>query len=415
MPVDSIWHRARVTLRFIATHAQVLPMPTDYHHGVRVVEINEGTRPIRTIATAVVGMVCTAEDADPIAFPLNRPVLLTDVLTASGKAGVLGTLAKSLDAIADQASPVTVVVRVAEGADAAATTTNVIGGVTAGGQYTGLKALLAAEAQLGVRPRILGVPGLDSLAVATELVLTAQKLRGFAYASAWDCETVSDAIAYRENFGARELMTIWPDFVNWDTTLNADAPASAIARALGLRAKLDQQVGWHKTLSNVAVNGVSGLSRDIYWDLQNPATDAGLLNAADVTTLIRREGFRFWGSRTCSDDPLFAFENYTRTAQVLADTMAEGQFWAIDKPMHPSLVRDIVEGINAKFRELVRLGYLIGGECWYDEAANDKDTLKAGKLYLDYDYTPVPPLENLGLRQRITDRYLVDFASRVNA
>ncbi|AXI59226.1 phage tail protein [Pseudomonas kribbensis] len=390
-------------------------MATDYHHGVRVLEINEGTRPIRTVATAVVGMVCTAEDADPVAFPLNRPVLLTDVLTASGKAGVKGTLAKSLDAIADQASPVTVVVRVAEGQDAAQTTTNVIGGVTAGGQYTGMKALLAAEAQLGVRPRILGVPGLDSLPVATELVLTAQKLRGFAYASAWDCDTVSDVIAYRENFGARELMTIWPDFVNWDTTLSADAPASAIARALGLRAKLDEQVGWHKTLSNVAVNGVSGLSRDIYWDLQNPATDAGLLNAADVTTLIRRDGFRFWGSRTCSGDPLFAFENYTRTAQVLADTMAEGQFWAIDKPMHPSLVRDIVEGINAKFRELVRLGYLIGGECWYDEAANDKDTLKAGKLYLDYDYTPVPPLENLGLRQRITDRYLVDFASRVNA
>ncbi|MEE9678692.1 phage tail sheath protein [Pseudomonas moraviensis] len=390
-------------------------MATDYHHGVRVLEINEGTRPIRTVATAVVGMVCTAEDADPVAFPLNRPVLLTDVLTASGKAGVKGTLAKSLDAIADQASPVTVVVRVAEGQDAAQTTTNVIGGVTAGGQYTGMKALLAAEAQLGVRPRILGVPGLDSLPVATELVLTAQKLRGFAYASAWDCDTVSDVIAYRENFGARELMTIWPDFVNWDTALNADAPASAIARALGLRAKLDEQVGWHKTLSNVAVNGVSGLSRDIYWDLQNPATDAGLLNAADVTTLIRRDGFRFWGSRTCSDDPLFAFENYTRTAQVLADTMAEGQFWAVDKPMHPSLVRDIVEGINAKFRELVRLGYLIGGECWYDEAANDKDTLKAGKLYLDYDYTPVPPLENLGLRQRITDRYLVDFASRVNA
>jgi phage tail sheath protein FI len=390
-------------------------MATDYHHGVRVLEINEGTRPIRTVATAVVGMVCTASDADPAAFPLNKPVLLTDVLTASGKAGELGTLAKSLDAIADQASPVTVVVRVEEGATEAETTSNIVGSVSANGQYKGLKALLAAEVQLGVRPRILGVPGLDSLAVATELVVIAQKLRGFAYANAWDCETVSEAIAYRENFGARELMTIWPDFINWDTTANADAPASAIARALGLRAKLDEQVGWHKTLSNVPVNGVSGLSRDIYWDLQNPATDAGLLNAADVTTLIRREGFRFWGSRTCSDDPLFAFENYTRTAQVLADTMAEGQFWAVDKPMHASLVRDIVEGINAKFRELMRLGYLIGGECWYDEAANDKDTLKAGKLYLDYDYTPVPPLENLNLRQRITDRYLVEFASRVNA
>ncbi len=388
-------------------------MAADYHHGVRVVEINEGTRPIRTVATAVVGMVCTADDADATTFPLNKPVLLTDVLTASGKAGSAGTLARSLDAIADQASPVTVVVRVANGETAEETTSNIIGGVTAGGQYTGMKALLAAEAQLGVRPRILGVPGLDNLAVTTELAAIAEKMRAFAYANCWGCETVSEAIAYRLGFGARELMLIWPDFINWDTTANAEKPAAAVARALGLRAKLDEQVGWHKTLSNESVAGVSGLSKDIYWDLQNPATDAGLLNAEDVTTLIRRDGFRFWGSRTCSTDPLFAFENYTRTAQVLADTMAEGHFWAVDKPMHASLVRDIVEGINAKFRELVRNGYLIGGECWYDPAANDATTLKAGKLYLDYDYTPVPPLENLLLRQRITDRYLVNFAAGV--
>jgi phage tail sheath protein FI len=52
-----------------------------------------------------------------------------------------------------------------------------------------------------------------------------------------------------------------------------------------------------------------------------------------VTTLIRRDGFRFWGSRTCSADPLFAFESATRTAQVLADTMAEAHFWAVDKPL----------------------------------------------------------------------------------
>ncbi|HEJ4809012.1 TPA: phage tail sheath protein [Pseudomonas aeruginosa] len=388
-------------------------MAADYHHGVRVVEINEGTRPIRTVATAVVGMVCTADDADATTFPLNKPVLLTDVLTASGKAGSAGTLARSLDAIADQASPVTVVVRVAEGETAEETTSNIIGGVTAGGQYTGMKALLAAEAQLGVRPRILGVPGLDNLTVTTELAAIAEKMRAFAYANCRGCETVSEAIAYRQGFGARELMLIWPDFINWDTTTNAQKPAAAVARALGLRAKLDEQVGWHKTLSNVPVAGVSGLSKDIYWDLQNPATDAGLLNAEEVTTLVRRDGFRFWGSRTCSTDPLFAFENYTRTAQVLADTMAEGHFWAVDKPMHASLVRDIVEGINAKFRELVRNGYLIGGECWYDPAANDATTLKAGKLYLDYDYTPVPPLENLLLRQRITDRYLVNFAAGV--
>lgn len=388
---------------------------SDYLHGVRVIELNDGTRPIRTIPTAVIGLVCTAEDADPLVFPLDTPVLLTSVQSAIAKAGVKGTLASSLQAIADQTKPYTIVVRVKEGADEAATTSALIGTTTADGKYTGMKALLAAKARVGMTPRIIGVPGYDSQPVATALVSILQDLRAFGYVSAWNCKTKEEVVAYRENFGARELMLIWPDFLNWDTVTNKTVTAYATARALGLRAKIDQETGWHKTLSNVAVNGVTGISADVFWDLQNPATDANYLNSNEVTTLINEGGFRFWGSRTCSDDPLFAFENYTRTAQILADTMAEAQMWAMDKPMHASLVRDIIEGINAKFRELVAQGYLIGGSCWYPEDINDKDTLKAGKLTIDYDYTPVPPLEDLTLRQRITDRYLMQFAAAVNA
>lgn len=390
-------------------------MADEYHHGVRVLEINEGTRPIRTVSTAVIGLVCTAEDADVVMFPLDTPVLITNVQAAIGKAGTKGTLAASLQAIADQTKPVIVVVRVAPGVDDAATTSNLIGTTTATGKYTGMKALLAAKSRLKVTPRILGVPGLDTQPVATALVAIAQQLRAFAYVSAWDCQTKEEATTYRENFGAREVMVIWPDFQNWDTVTNGTVTAPAVARAQGLRAKIDQEVGWHKTLSNVAVNGVTGISADVFWDLQNSATDANYLNGNEVTTLINEGGYRFWGSRTCSDDPLFAFENYTRTAQVLADTMANAQMWAMDKPMHPSLVRDMLESINDKFRELIAGGYLIGGSAWYPDDINDETTLKAGKLYIDYDYTPVPPLEDLTLRQRITDRYLVDFASRLNS
>ena len=107
--------------------------------------------------------------------------------------------------------------------------------------------------------------------------------------------------------------------------------------------------------------------------IAGPATDAGLLNENDITTLIREDGFRFWGSRTCSDDPLFAFENYTRTAQVLADTMAEAHMWAVDKPMTPTLVKDMIDSINAKMRSLTTQGYLLGGECWFDPDANSKE------------------------------------------
>jgi phage tail sheath protein FI len=390
-------------------------MMANYHHGVRVVEVNDGTRSISTVSTSIVGMICTAEDADATTFPLNTAVLITDVLAALGKAGTKGTLAQSLRAIADQSKPVTVVVRVAEGKDAAETTSNIIGGSDENGRYTGMKALLSAQTDLGVKPRILGVPGLDSLEVATALATVCQQLRAFGYISAYGCKTVSDAIKYRENFSQRELMVIWPDFVAWNTTTSAADSAYATARALGLRAKIDNDSGWHKTLSNVGVNGVTGVSASVFWDLQQTGTDADLLNEACVTTLIRKDGFRFWGNRTCSDDPLFAFENYTRSAQVLADTMADAHMWANDKPLSPTLVRDIIAGINAKFRELINAGYLLGANCWYDESANTQETLKAGKLFIDYDYTPVPPLEDMTLRQRITDSYLANFAASVNS
>jgi len=390
-------------------------MAQDFHHGVRVIEINEGTRTITTVSTAIIGMVCTGDDADAETFPINRPVLLTDIVTASGKAGKTGTLAASLDAIADQAKPLVVVVRVAQGATEAETSANIIGGVTDDGMRTGMQALLAAQTVCGVKPRILGVPGHDTKAVATALLSVAESLRAFAYISAYGCKNVSEVIAYRASFSQREGMLIWPDFISFDTVLKADAAAYATARALGLRARIDEQTGWHKSLSNVGVNGVTGISRDVSWDLQDPATDAGLLNQNDVTTLIRKDGFRFWGSRCLSDDPLFQFETYTRTAQVLADTMAEAQMFAVDGPLNPSLARDIIEAISAKLRSLVNQGYLIGASCWLDDSVNTKETLKAGQLFIDYDYTPVPPLENLMLRQRITDQYLVNFAASVKA
>lgn len=393
---------------------------SDYHHGVEVVEINDGTRTISTVSTAVVGMVCTASDADAGAFPLNEPVLITNPQSAIAKAGTKGTLKKSLQLIANQSKPVVVVVRVAEGTGddeeaQAQTISNIIGTTDENGKYTGLKALLTAKAVTGVKPRILGVPGLDTQEVATTLVSVAQKLRAFAYVSAWGCKTISDVIAYRENFSARELMIIWPEFLGWDTTASATTTSYATAIALGLRAKIDNDTGWHKTLSNIGVNEVTGISASVFWDLQEKGTDADLLNEAGVTTLIRADGFRFWGNRNCSDDPLFQFENYTRTAQVIADTMAEGHMWANDKPITATLIRDIIDGINAKFRELKSGGYIIDATCWFDEEANSKETLKAGKLFIDYDYTPVPPLEHLTLRQRITDKYLANLISSVNS
>ncbi|MDF1583900.1 MAG: phage tail sheath protein [Methyloprofundus sp.] len=387
-------------------------MPVDYHHGVRVIEKTEGTRPIRTVPTGVIGVVGTAPDADPLLFPLNEPVLIVGSRTKAAKLDTtgngLGTLPGVMDAIFDQTAPLIIVVRVNEDAVPANQTANIIGTVDAAGNFTGLQALLAAQTKVGVKPRILGAPGFShEQVIADELGSIAEKLRAFAYADT-PAVLAGDAITYRALHGNKRLMLIWPGFTVFDVPTASMINQPASARALGMRSKLDNDIGWHKTISNMPINGVSGLTADVDWDLQNPNTQAGLLNAADVTTMIVQGGFRFWGSRTCSIDPVFAFESAVRTSDILADTIAEAHLWAVDKPMSKTLIEDIIEGVNAKFRELKAQGYIVDALCYLDPELNTIESLQAGKLWLDYDFTPIPPLEQLGFYSHITNKYLVE-------
>ncbi|MDF7662411.1 phage tail sheath subtilisin-like domain-containing protein [Erwiniaceae bacterium L1_54_6] len=391
-------------------------MSDNYHHGVKTDETTDLSTLIRDIDTSTIGVVCIADDADAATFPLNTPVLLTRVKNFIGKAGKKGTLYTTLKAIDDQASPKVVVIRVQDattyvpvaGENAPTQDQLVIGGVNAEGRYEGMFALLAAPASVGETPRVLAVPGLDSEAVAAQLGVIAEKLRAFAYISAYNCKTIAEAKTYRETFAQRELMVIWPSFIAYNKNSGSNETIPATAYAVGLRAKIDAEQGWHKTISNVVVNNVLGISADVYWSLQGTDTDADELNSNGITTLIKRGGFRFWGSRTC-DATTYIFESYTRTAQIMADMIAEAHFEYIDLPLTPSLVKDIIDGINKKGSSLVTAGRLLGFSCWYDSSDNATGDLRDGKLRIRYKYTPVPPLEQLGLTQEFTDEYFAVF------
>jgi phage tail sheath protein FI len=127
-------------------------------HGVEVLEIDSGPRPIRTVSTGIIGIVGTAPQADAVVFPLNTPVFIAGSrleaskldTTVDGTGG--GTLSGALDGIFDQIGAVVIVVRVEEGADETATLANILGGVNAGtGQFEGVHALLGAESVVGHR------------------------------------------------------------------------------------------------------------------------------------------------------------------------------------------------------------------------------------------------------------------------
>jgi phage tail sheath protein FI len=139
-------------------------MTASFLHGVEVLDIDDGPRPISVVATSVIGLVGTAPDADASVFPLNTPVLIAGSRSTAAKLDLtgngLGTLPDAMDSIFDQAGAVVIVIRVEDGADEKTTLANVIGGTDpVTGQYKGVQALLGAENATGYAPRIFIAPG----------------------------------------------------------------------------------------------------------------------------------------------------------------------------------------------------------------------------------------------------------------
>ena len=391
-------------------------MPTqNIFHGITTNLLQAGTTAINMPATSIIGMVATAPDATDGAFPLDQAVLITDVRAALAHAGTLGTLHTALSAIADQCSPMIVVVRVATPATSTIepmpTQDALTIGTYTGGQYTGMQALLTAAAVVGFRPKILGTPGLTSEATTNALAIIAQQLRAMCYCLAVPPEqTVADVVTYAANFAQREVELLWPE----TTTGNGDCEA----RALGLRAQIDQSTGWQKSLSNVVINGMDGLACDVSWNLNGTSSDAAALNDANVTTIIARNGFRFWGNRTCSSIAQYAFEVATRTSQALADAIEDAQFQFADGTLTAGQVKDLLANIKAAFRKLATPGSnqrVIGASAWFDPTENASADLANGQLVIDYDFTPVAPLEGLTNNQRITDKYYSDFSGQLQS
>ncbi len=374
-------------------------MPEVYNHGVRVVELDIGSRPIKTVESAVIGIVGTAPQADADAFPLNTPVLVIGDRQQAAKLGPTGTLPQAMDAILDQTTPFIVVVRVEHSDDAKAMKANVIGGVDeATGAYTGIQALKGAKAITGVEPRILIAPGFSSdVAVAGELIALANQVRGFTYLDGPNTND-ADAVNFVKNFGARRAEVIDPYITAFDSATAMEVVRAPSAYAAGLRARIDLEKGFWWSKSNQVIQAITGTTRPVDFKMGEPTTRANLLNKNHVTTIIREGGFRLWGSRTTElNDPKWAFEPVVRTSDLIADSIQRGLMWAVDRPINGAFLEDVAASVNGYIRHLVEIGALIGGKCWVDPVKNTPDQLSQGKAYFQYDFTAPAPAEQIGI------------------
>lgn len=401
-------------------------MAETFLHGVEVLEIDAGPRPIQTVRSSVIGLIGTAPLADESAFPLNTPVMIAGNRREAAKLLAVtgadkGTLPDAIDSIFDQAGAVIVVVRVQNGATEAETQANIIGGVNASsGNYEGVHAFLGAESRLGVTPRIMLAPGFThqrpestttpgtylANPVVSEMVGVAERLRAVIIA---DGPNTNDeaAVAYSNDFGSPRVYVCDPWVLKTDST-GAIVQAPPSPCVAGLIAKSDNDRGFWWSPSNQNINGIIGTVRPVDFTLGDANARANLLNEQAVATIIRQDGYRLWGNRTLSSDPKWIFLSVRRTADIINDSLLRAHLWAVDRNITKTYIQDVTEGVNAYLRHLTTIGAILGGKCWADPELNTPDQIAQGKVYFDFDFTPPFPAEHITFRSQMVNDYLTE-------
>lgn len=171
---------------------------TTYHHGITATETSNITPIIKSVSMSTIALVSVSDDADDTAYPLDTPVLLTGITTTDvEKSGsddqLLHQCLRTIKAIQNTS---VVVLRLSEPVD-----------------VDTVDLLLSCQTSLGVTPKILIAPEIDTPDMTRKLIEIAKKRRAFVYASprAEDGTLITDKediTAYRVTFAARELMLI---------------------------------------------------------------------------------------------------------------------------------------------------------------------------------------------------------------
>ena len=379
-----------------------------FFHGVTVTNVDTGARSIALPSSSIIGLVDTFTEGPDTTAKANDLVLITSEREAVATFGQNSAITKACRAIYTRAKAVIVACGVAQVDNAPEQTSAIIGGQLASGKRTGLQALLDGKSRFNAQPRLLIAPKHSSTqAVGTAMVALADKLRGIAIIDGPNT-TDEAAIAYAGEFGAKRAYMVDPGVQMWDTDASATINAPSSAWVAGLFAWTDKEYGFWASPSNKEFVGITGTTRPIEFLDGDDTCRANLLNNANVTTIIRDDGYRLWGNRTLSSDPKWAFVTRVRTMDIVMDAILYGHKWAVDRSITATYVNDVTEGLQAFMRDLKNQGAIINFEVFADETLNTASQLEQGKVYWNIRFTDVPPAENPNFRVEVTNQWLTE-------
>lgn len=299
--------------------------------------------------------------------------------------------------------------------------TDIIGGVTAGGVYTGLGCIDLIYTELNLIPNLIAAPGWsDKPAVYNAMITAGTKINGH-----WDAfiiadlpledaestavDTIEDAIEWAEenNYNSERSKILWPQ---------AELTFGGIAHLSTLWV-------WRQLLVDAANNGIPmetasnkavPVSRQYFgaestnrgFD-QNRAND---LNAQGISTVVYWAAqWGLWGGHTAAykfgaiTDNRVVFDNNLRMMMYITNSFQQEWALTIDEPMTLALADTIKNREQEKADALVAVGALIGAPVVeFLESENPESELIEGNFIWDFEATPTPQFKSGTMRVAYT-------------
>jgi phage tail sheath protein FI len=369
-------------------------------HGVEQYFLENGEKPIEVLASSVIGLVATADDADASVFPIGLPVLVNSKKMIAS-AGTTGSLRAALEDIYRQSGSLIVVVREGEDEDESTQIAKIIGAIDNDlNAFSGLNALLSAESVLGLRPRLIIAPQYSHLpAVGAEMASIAKKLNAIALIDGDHAGGYSAVINAAANYDGVYFLN--GGFVFFDAVAKADVERYMSATVAGHIVRVDNEEGYWNSPSNRKIYGVLRTVEIIDHAMGSKTSKANLYNMANVTVAVNQQGgWYLWGNRLTNGNAL----PQQRIRYIVGDSILYAHQEMLDRNVTKSYAQGVKNRVGGLIRRLISRQVISGGECWIDKELNVA-AMGTGQVYWDYDLGFYDVAERMTFRQHITNKY----------
>jgi phage tail sheath protein FI len=298
---------------------------------------------------------------------------------------------------------------------------DIIGGVSAAGDYSGIGAVQLLYQEQTAVPNILAAPGWSHIpAVYNALVSASQKINGH-----WDAfvvadipvidgenavDTIDKAKAWKTSnaYISERSKIYWPQGID---NLGRIFHLSTLATVEMLRTDFSHNSVPMETPGNKQISIVKlyfgSDSRNRGYDQQ---TAKGLTSNGISTAVAWGGRWVLWGDHTAAYtygadvDPRAIFDVSMRVLMHITNSFQREWSPTIDKPIDRQLVDRIINREQEKLDALVSMGALIGEpKILFLESENSTTDLMNGDFRWDIPVTPTPPLKSATVYVAYTD------------